>query len=157
MGDLVAEFGYCSEGESISVADPNEVWIFEIIGKGGKEKGAIWVARRIPDGYIAAHANQSRIREVPFGDPDNCMYAKDVVTFAKKMNIYKEYNNKFSFVDSYCPPDPGALLFCEGRVWRMFSKAAPSLISRPISGELSKAQNLTRFMSSLIKSYPLRM
>jgi dipeptidase len=126
MGDLVAEYGYYSEGESFSVADPNEAWIMEMVGKGSKEKGAIWVARRIPDGYVAAHANQARIREVPFDDKENCMYAPDIVTFAEKMGFYKKSDGKFSFVDAYCPPDPGALMFCEGRVWSLFRHAAPS-------------------------------
>ncbi len=127
MGDLVAEYGYYSSGESFSVADKNEAWILEMISKGTHEKGAVWVAVRIPDGYVAAHANQARIREFPMNDPENCMYSKDVITFAEKMGYYDAKKNpKFSFVDAYCPLEPGSLLFCEGRVWSLFRRAAPS-------------------------------
>jgi len=126
MTDLVAEYGYYSSGESFSVADPNEAWILEMLGKGGKEKGAVWVARRIPDGYVAAHANQARIREIIENDTDNCMYSKDVKAFAKKMGWWNPDSAEFSFADVYAPLDPGALIFCEGRVWRFFSQVAPS-------------------------------
>jgi dipeptidase len=126
MTDLVNTYGYYSGGESFSVADPDEVWILEMIGKGPGSKGAVWVARRIPDGYVAAHANQSRIRKVIMNDPENCMYSKDVISFAKEKNIVVEHNGEFSFADTYNPLDPGGALFCEGRVWRFFSLAAPS-------------------------------
>lgn len=128
MADLVAQYGYYSEGESFSVADKNEAWIMEMVGKGGKEKGAVWSAVRIPDGMVAAHANQSRIRKIDFKDHDNYMWCKDVITFAEKEKLYdKSKDGEFSFRDAYCPPDAGALLFCEGRVWRLFDQAAPSL------------------------------
>jgi dipeptidase len=126
MTDLVAEYGYASEGESISVSDPNEAWIFEIIGKGTKEKGAVWVARKVPDGYICAHANQARIREVPLKDKD-CLYAPDLFTFAEKMGYWNSKSDTvFSFVDAYCPLAPEGLFLCEGRVWIIFRRAAPS-------------------------------
>lgn len=128
MDELTSEYGYYSTGESFSVADPNEVWIMEMIGKGGKEKGAVWVAVRIPDGYISAHANQARIRKFPLNDPENCLYSKDVITFAQKHGYYDPKKNpEFSFVDAYCPIDPTALLFCEGRVWSFYKNAAPSM------------------------------
>lgn len=123
---LLNKYGYYSGGESFSIADPNEVWIMEVIGKGAGSKGVVWVAARIPDGYIAAHANQSRIRNLIENDPKNFRYSKDVESFAKEKKIYKEYNGKFSFADTYNPLDPGGLLYCEGRVWRFFSLAAPS-------------------------------
>lgn len=126
MTDLVNTYGYYSGGESFSIADPNEVWMMELIGKGAGSKGAVWVARRIPDGYIAAHANQARIRKVILDDPENCMYSKDVISFAKERDIVVEHNGEFSFADTYNPLDPGGALFCEGRVWRFFSLAAPS-------------------------------
>jgi dipeptidase len=127
MTELVSQYGYASSGESISVSDPNEVWIFEIIGKGEKEKGAVWAARKVPDGYICVHANQARIREVPSKDKENCMYASDLFTFAEKMGYWDSKSGKeFSFVDAYCPLEPGALLLCEGRVWSIFRRAAPS-------------------------------
>lgn len=124
---LTKEYGYYSTGESFSIADPNEVWIMDIHPKGVGNKGIVWVARRIPDGYIAAHANQSRIRKIIKNDPDNCMYSQDVISFAQKEGIAKEYDGEFSFADTYNPLDPGGVLYCEGRVWRFYSLAAPSL------------------------------
>jgi len=127
IDDLLQKYGYYSEGESFSIGDPNEVWIMEIIGKGPDEKGAVWVARRVPDGYISGHANQSRIRQFPLDDPENCLYAKDVISFAKKKGYYKGKDKNFSFADAYAPLTYGALRFCEGRVYSMFNRAAPSL------------------------------
>jgi len=127
MTDLVAEYGYYSSGESFSVADPNEVWILEMIGKGPGNKGAAWVAQRIPDGFICAHANQSRIRQFPLNDKKNCLYAPDVISFARQKGFFKGNDEEFSFADAYAPPDYGALRFCEARVWQMFRRAAPSL------------------------------
>ncbi|MFQ6093111.1 MAG: dipeptidase [bacterium] len=127
MGDLVAEYGYCSSGESFSISDPDEVWIMEMIGKGPENKGAVWVARKIPDGYISAHANQARIRQFPLDDEANCIYAKDVITFAREKGYFSGKDSEFSFADAYAPLDFGALRFCEARVWSMFRRAAPSL------------------------------
>ncbi len=87
MGKLVAEYGYYSSGESISISDKDEVWIMEIIGKGPGNKGAVWVARRIPDGYISAHANHPRITTFPKDDPENCLYAGDVIDFAREKGL----------------------------------------------------------------------
>ena len=103
MTDLVEKYGYASEGESISVSDKNEAWIFEIIGKGEKEKGAVWVARRIPDGYICGHANQARITQFPLNDPENCIYSKDVITFARAKGWFDGKDEEFSFSDTYAP------------------------------------------------------
>lgn len=127
MAKLVDEHGYASTGESISIADPNEVWIFEIIGKGKEQKGAVWVAIKIPDGYISAHANLARIRQFPLNDPQNCLYAKDVISFAREKGWFKGEDKDFSFADTYCPPDFSGLRFCEGRVWSVFRRSAPSL------------------------------
>jgi dipeptidase len=127
MTDLVAEYGYYSEGESFSIADKNEVWIMEMIGKGPGNKGAVWVALKVPDGYISMHANKSRIRQFPLDDPDNCLYAEDVISFAKEKGFWKEEDGPFSFADAYDPATPGALMFCEGRVWSVFRRVAPSL------------------------------
>jgi dipeptidase len=125
MGKLVEEYGYLSEGESFSISDPKEVWIMDMIGK-GKEKGAVWVARRVPDGYVSAHANQARIRKFPLHDSKNCLYSKDVISFARKMGYFKGKDEDFSFVDAYAPPDFGGLRFCEARVWSFFRRIAPS-------------------------------
>ncbi len=127
IADLMEEYGYYSSGESFSIADPNEVWIMEIIGKGPENKGAVWVARKIPDGYISAHANQARISRFPLNDPDNCLYAPDVISFAREKGYFKGEDKDFSFAHAYAPLDYGALRFCESRVWNMFRRAAPSL------------------------------
>eukprot|EP00033_Pygsuia_biforma_P000058 GCRY01000074.1.p1 GENE.GCRY01000074.1~~GCRY01000074.1.p1 ORF type:complete len:540 (+),score=128.67 GCRY01000074.1:55-1674(+) len=122
FGDLVATYGYASEGESFSIADPEEVWILELIGKGNGEKGAVWVAVRIPDGYIAGHANQARIRQFPLNDPENCYYAKDVIDFARKKGYYSGRDEDFSFSDTYAPLTPENARTCEGRVWSFFRR-----------------------------------
>lgn len=125
MTDLVAEYGYYSSGESFTIADPREVWIMEMIGKGPGVKGAVWVAIRVPDGYIAAHANQARIHQFPLDDKENCIYSPDVITFARKKKYFNGNNSDFSFADAYAPIDFGARRYCEARVWsfyNMFSK-----------------------------------
>jgi dipeptidase len=122
MTDLVAEYGYASSGESFSISDPNEVWYMEMIGKGEGNKGAVWVAIKIPDGYVSAHANQARIRQFPLNDPLNCIYAKDIITFAKQKGYFKGEDKDFSFVDAYAPLSFGGMRFCESRVWSMFNK-----------------------------------
>jgi dipeptidase len=122
MSDLVTEYGYCSSGESFSIADPNEVWIMEMISKGPGRKGAVWVAQRIPDGYISGHANHARITTFPMNDPDNCLYASDVISFAKEKGYFKGNNSEFSFSDTYAPIDFEGARFCEARVWSGFNK-----------------------------------
>ena len=121
MGDLVAEYGYCSSGESFSISDKNEVWIMEMIGKGPGNKGAVWVALKIPDGYVCAHANQARITTFPLDDPGNCMYAGDVISFAREKGWFDGKDKDFSFSDTYAPVDFGGARFCEARVWAFFN------------------------------------
>ncbi|MCI7008652.1 MAG: C69 family dipeptidase [Parabacteroides sp.] len=120
MTDLVAEYGYYSGGETFSIADKHEAWVMEMIGKGPGRKGAIWVAIRIPDDCISAHANQSRIQQIPFDDKENCLYAPDVVSFAREKGYFKGKDADFSFQQAYCPYDFGALRGCEARVWSFF-------------------------------------
>ncbi len=126
MNDLAYTYGYQDTGETFSVADKDEVWIMDFIGKGKHGKGAVWVAAKVPEGYIAAHANQSRIREIDWKDTDNWMWADDVVDFAKEMGWYKGRKKNFSFQAAYAPPTPRSLLLCESRVWSVFNRAAPS-------------------------------
>lgn len=127
MTDLVAEYGYYSSGESFSIADPNEIWIMEMIGKGRNNKGAVWVAQRIPDDCVSAHANQARITTFPYDDKNNCLYSEDVVAFAREKGYFKGKNKEFSFSDTYAPLDYGALRFCEARVWSLFRKLNPEM------------------------------
>lgn len=145
MTDLVKEYGYYSSGESFSIADPNEVWIMEMIGKGPGVKGAVWVAVRIPDDCIAAHANQSRIRQFNLNDKDNCLYSPDVISFAREKGYFNGKNTEFSFADAYCPLDFGGVRFCDARVWsyfNMFSKATADKYLPYIQGESKEAMPL---------------
>ncbi len=126
--ELANEYGYYSSGESFSIVDKEEAWILEIIGKGtnlrngrNANKGIVWVAVRIPDGYISAHANQSRITTFNLNDPDNCLYSKDVISFARKKGYFEGEDDEFSFCDAYAPLDFGALRACEARVWSAFN------------------------------------
>jgi len=157
MGELVENYGYASSGESLSIVDKNEVWIFEIIGKGtelitkgknkgqNKYKGAVWVARMIPDGYISGHANQARITTFPWNDDVTSIsskeldkifdknittvYAHDVMSFAKEKGYINDKVNKknFSFSDTYAPVDFGGARFCEIRVWAWFNDVADGM------------------------------
>jgi len=119
--DLANTYGYYSEGESFSIADKEEVWIMELIGKGAGEKGIVWVARRVPDGYICSHANQARISTFPLDDPENCLYAPDVISFAKAKGYFDGEDKDFSFCDAYAPLDFGGMRACEARAWSAFN------------------------------------
>ena len=145
IAELTAKYGYISEGESFSIADTEEVWIMELIGKGKFEKGMVWVARRIPDGYVCGHANQARITQFPLAKANktsltskdfkkfmtdmnvDCIYADDVISFAKKYNLYSGKDEDFSFSDVYAPVDFGAARGCEMRVWAMFNKVTDGM------------------------------
>ena len=127
MTNLVAEYGYYSSGESFSIADPDEVWIMEMIGKGAGRKGAVWVALRVPDDCVSAHANQARITTIPFKDKKNCMYSKDVVSFAREKGYFTGKDSEFSFSDVYNPLDYSGLRICESRVWSFFRQVNPEM------------------------------
>jgi dipeptidase len=128
MTDLVDEYGYNSTGESFSIADTKEAWIMEVIGADSGSGRAVWVAVRVPDGYISCHANKARIGEFPLNDPNNCLYHKDVINFAIKRGYYDPNSGRpFRFCDAYCPPTPKNQRYADARVWSIFRRAAPSL------------------------------
>ena len=125
---LANEYGYASEGETFSIADKNEAWIMELIGKGTNirngvniNRGIVWVARRVPDGAICAHANQARIGRFPLNDPENCLYAPDVITFARRQGYFNGTDEEFSFKNAYMPLDFGTVRGCDARVWSAFN------------------------------------
>ena len=138
MAELVAEYGYNSTGESITICDPNEAWLMEIIGKGQGRKGAVWVALRIPDDCICAHANLSRIRQFPLEQKRSyksissknlqnitrpeveCVYAEDVITLARELGYFNGKDADFSFRDAYCPIDFENVRYADARVWSFF-------------------------------------
>ena len=122
MTDLVQQYGYYSGGESFTIADPNEIWIMEMIGKGPGVRGAVWVAVRVPDDCISAHANQSRIHQFDMNDKENCITSPDVISFAREKGYFNGVNKDFSFAEAYAPLDFGARRFCEARVWSYFNK-----------------------------------
>ncbi len=134
---LADEYGYASSGESISIADKNEAWILEMIARAPKivdgvnvNKGVVWVAIRIPDGAISAHANQARITQFPLNDPENCLYAKDVISHAREMGLFKGRDRDFSFADTYGPADAQTIRGCDARVWSFFNKFAKDDMSK---------------------------
>lgn len=128
MTDLVDTYGYASSGESFTIADPDEVWIMELIGKGASDKGAVWVALRVPDGYISGHANHSRIHRFDTKHKsDTVLYSPDVISFAKSKGYYSGPDADFSFSRAYAVYDAGALRGCDGRVWSYYNRFAPDM------------------------------
>ena len=127
MTDLAADYGYRSAGESFSIGDTEEAWILEMIGPGPGRPGAIWVAVRVPDGYMSCHANKARIGEFPLDDPDKCLYSKNVISFAVEKGYYDPASGEpFRFCEVYCPTTPKNQRYADARVWSIFRRAAPS-------------------------------
>lgn len=133
MTRLVETYGYNSEGETFSICDPNEAWIMELMGKGPGSKGVVWVAQRIPDDCICAHANQSRIRQFPqtkkfnkkqnwYEIPGECIYSKDCINYARQQGWFTGKDADFSWADAYAPADFGGRRYCDARVWSFFNK-----------------------------------
>ncbi|MCP3930134.1 MAG: dipeptidase [Bacteroidetes bacterium] len=164
IASLMEEYGYYSSGESFSISDPNEVWLMELIGKGEGEKGAVWVARMIPDGYVSGHANQARVTTFPQSlkrgaissaqmdkimDPKvNTIFAEDVISFARKKGFFDGKDADFSFSDTYAPVDFGGARFCEARVWSMFRKVATGMDKY---AEYAKGHDLSNRMPLWVK------
>ena len=121
IADLANTYGYYSSGESFSIADTEEVWVMDLIGKGPDNKGIVWVARRVPDGYICSHANQARISTFPQDDPENCIFAPDVISFAREKGYFTGEDKDFSFCDAYAPLDFSGMRACEARSWAAFN------------------------------------
>lgn len=124
MTDLVQEYGYASEGESFSIADKDEVWVMDMIGKGA-EKGAVWIAVRIPDDAISGHANEPRIRKVDWNDKENVLFSPDVISFAREKGYFNGKDEDFSFADAYCTHDASTRRGCDARVWSYFRRFQP--------------------------------
>jgi dipeptidase len=138
MTDLVEKFGYATSGESFAISDANEAWILELIGKGKYEKGAVWVARKVPDGYVSGHANQARITHFPFQQKSNwndlnqvCYHSPDVITFARNHGFFKGPDATFSFSDVYNPVNFGGARFCDARIWSFFRKVSSAVRDNP--------------------------
>ncbi len=162
ISSLMAEYGYASEGESFSISDPNEVWIMEMLGKGKPEivkdkkgrqtvkynRGSVWVAVRIPDGYISGHANQARITTFPLNDPENCMYAPDAISFAREKGFFTGEDKDFSFSDTYAPVNFEGARFCEARVWSGFNKVTKGMDKYL---DYIKGENLSNRMPLYVK------
>lgn len=145
--ELVDQYGYGSSGESFSISDKEEAWIMEIIGKGRYEKGAVWVALQIPDGYVSGHANQARITIFPFqkqnrwnDQKQTCFHSADVISFAKAHGFYSGNDASFSFSDVYNPVNFGGARFCDARVWSFFRKVNREIRDNPYFTEYALGQ-----------------
>ena len=121
MTTLTETYGYNSEGETFTICDPNEAWIMEMMGCGAGSRQVVWVALRVPDDAICAHANQSRIRTFNVKDRENVMASKNVVKFARSKGWFTGKDAEFSFCDTYAAPDFGGRRYCEARVWSFFN------------------------------------
>ena len=154
MTTLAQTYGYCSEGETFTICDPNEAWIMEMQGKGKGEKGVVWVAQRIPDDAICGHANQSRIGKFNMKDKNNVMYAKDVVAFARKKGWFKGKDADFNWKMTYAKPDFSGRRICDARVWQFFNRILYNRgsIERDPRDSLTLSQKFNRLFCRLNSS-----
>jgi len=157
MSTLMQDYGYASEGESFSLAGPTEVWIMEVIGKGSHGKGAVWVAKKIPNGMIAAHSNQARITTFPRDTPQESLYSSDVVDFAKHiLKVYKSaeddpHDLRFSFSDVYNPVSFMSARASEARTWALFSMLGDDPKFMETYKDYASGQNLMNRMPLYMK------
>merc|ERR1712129_405583 len=153
MDSLTREYGYASTGESFSIIDPNEAWIMDFIGRGPGEKGAVWVARKIPDGFVAAHANQARVTTFP-RDSNDTLYSADVAEFAKRKGLYPKDGSDeyFSFADVFDPITAVSAMSCEARVWDLFRRVSdePQFAEKYL--DYVRGQNLSNRMPLFVKA-----
>ncbi len=133
---LANEYGYASSGETFSIADKDEAWVMDLCGKGPDNKGLVWVAIRIPDGFICAHANQARIQTFPLDDPENCLYAPDVISFAREKGYFTGEDKDFDYSDAYNPLDFGGVRGCDARAWSAFNILCDGQFTYMKDGEL---------------------
>eukprot|EP01116_Phalansterium_solitarium_P023150 TRINITY_DN7968_c0_g1_i1.p1 TRINITY_DN7968_c0_g1~~TRINITY_DN7968_c0_g1_i1.p1 ORF type:complete len:596 (-),score=210.33 TRINITY_DN7968_c0_g1_i1:178-1965(-) len=145
MDQLCTQYGYGSSGESFAIGDPNEVWLMELIGK-GNETGAVWVATRVPEGHVTATANQARTLTFDQNDPDNVLFAPDVISFARQRGLYPQDapDADFSFADVYDPISFGGARFCEARVWNVLNPASGGALDSYL--DYAQGYNLTNRM-----------
>jgi len=168
MAELTDKYGYASEGESFSIADPNEVWIMEVIGRGNHGKGMVWVARRVPDGYIAAHANQARITTFQYQGKNkwdnkkaDTFNSHDVIQFARDHKMYSGIDKDFSFSDVYNPVDFEGARFCDIRVWAFFASAAPKTFGEDLTyweyakGQVIRKEEYKKGMCQTKENFPV--
>jgi len=158
MDQLTREHGYASTGETFSITDPEEAWVMDFIGRGADELGAVWVARRVPDGHVCAHANHARITTYP-RDSNDTLYSQDNVEFAKRKGLYPEdgTDEAFSFSDVFDPLTPYTALMCEARVWDMFRQVAADSAFETQYLDYAQGRNLGNRMPLFVKARPLEL
>lgn len=152
IAELTDEYGFYGSGKSFSITDKNEAWIMEFFSKGSLGKGIIWVARRIPEGYISGHADSSRITTFPLDDPENCLYSDDVISFARNLDLWDGTDEDFSFADVYAPVDSTEIRQTDGRLWSIYRKIDPRMsdYKKYINGDIQRKYSATGTANGII-------